>query len=310
VLTNIYPPQGSGLFYYVSEPNLAAQSLPYLWGPTDNVSYFFACGDTLRPGTLYWSKGNNPDSAPQTNQQDVTSPSEPLINGCITNGIGMVFSSERAWLIFPNFFNSLATVSGELGSTWTLQESISNRGLFMPRCLAVDGGKDVYFRAKDGIYISPGGQGSLSITDEDLFPLFPHEGFTPVAITRGGFTINPPDDTQVFAQKLNCANGYLYYDYLTNVAGVETAQTLVYDTRTKGWVLDIYQYPVILHILEEGPSINGTLTSSSDGSIRPLTRTGAETGCAVLLAGAFNNGDTRSQKHWGDLYIEVDSTTS
>lgn len=308
VVTNIYPQVGNGLFYFITQPNLAAQPLPYLWGPTDNVSFFFGCGDNLRPGTLYWSKGNNPDSAPQTNQQDVTSPSEPLQNGCITNGIGMVFSTERAWLIFPNFFNALSTVSGTLGSTWTLQESISDRGLYLPRCLCVDGGKDVYFRTKDGISLSPGGQGAVSITDGDLFNLFPHEGFTPTPVVRGPYIVYPPDDTQPQAQKMNAANGYVYYDYLALVNGVSVPQTLVYDTRTNGWVLDVYQYACILHILEEGPGINGTLTTSSDGSVRPLTRFGAETGCAILLTGAFNAGDTRNQKHWGDLYVEVDSS--
>jgi hypothetical protein len=308
VATSIYPVQGNGLFYQIAQPFLAAQPLPYLWGPTDNVSYFFGCGDPLRPGTLYWCKGNNPDSAPETNQQDVTSPSEPLQNGRIVNGIGMVFSTERAWLIFPNFFNALATVDGTLGSTWSLQEAISDRGLYLPNCICVNGGKDVYFRTKDGISVSYGGQGAESITEQDLFNLFPHEGFTPVPIARGPFIVYPPDDTQPYAQKLNAAQGYIYYDYLANVNGVETPQTLVYDTRTKGWVVDVYQYPTILHVLEEGPNVNNTLTSNTDGSVRPFTRTGSETGCVIFLTGAFNAGDTRNQKHWGDLYVEIDSS--
>lgn len=304
----VYPPQGNGLFFFITQPLLAAQPLAYLWGPTDNVSFFFGCGDSLRPGTLYWSKGNNPDSAPDTNQQDVTSPSEPLQNGCIVNGIGMVFSTERAWLIYPNFFNALATVSGTEGSTWTLQESITDRGLYLPRCICVDGGKTVFFRGKDGIYISPGGQGSRSITDGDLYNLFPHEGFTPTAVTRGGFTVYPTDDTKPLAQKLNAASGFVYYDYLANVNGIETPQTLVYDISRGAWILDIYEFPCILHILEEGPNVNGTLTGNTDGSIRALTAVGQETGCAILLTGAFNAGDTRNQKHWGDLYIEIDSS--
>jgi hypothetical protein len=309
VVTPVYPPQSNGAFYFITQPFLAAQPMPYLWGPTDNVAFFFGCGDPLRPGTLYWSKGNNPDAAPETNQQDVTSPSEPLQNGCIVNGIGMVFSTERAWLIFPNFFNAFATVSGTQGSTWSLQESISDRGLYIPRCLAVDGGKDVYFRTKDGISLSRGGQGAFSITDEDLFNLFPHEGFTPTPITRGPYVVYPPDDTKPQLQKMNVANGYMYYDYYATVNGVSTPQTLVFDIAAKGWVLDLYQFAAILHILEEGPNINTTLTGNSDGTIRPLTRTGTETGCAILLTGAFNAGDTRAEKHWGDLFIEVDSGT-
>jgi hypothetical protein len=63
-----------------------------------SVAYMFACGGSLRPGTLYFTKGNNPDSAPDTNQIEVTSPSEPLQNGCIVNGFAQVFSTDRAWI--------------------------------------------------------------------------------------------------------------------------------------------------------------------------------------------------------------------
>ena len=292
---------GSGLTYEIAEPILAAQPLPYLWGPTDNVSFFFGVGDPLRPGTLYWSKGNNPDSAPDTNQQDVTSPSEPLQNGCIVNGIGLVMSTERGFLIYPNFFNALATVQGTVGATWTLQESISTRGLYIPKAICVDGGGNVFFRAKDGIMHSPGGQGARSITDDDIYNLFPHEGFKPQPVTRGAYTIYPPDDTKPKFQHMECANGYVYYDYL-DVNGFY--RTLVYDIQAKGWVVDAYQFPARIHVLEEGPNVNGTLTGCSDGSVRPLVDSGVEQGCAILLTRCENAGDTRVAKHWGDLYIE------
>jgi hypothetical protein len=292
---------GTGLSYNIAEPILAAQPLPYMWGPTDNVNFAFAVGDPLRPGTLYWSKGNNLDSAPDTNQQDVTSPSEPLQNGCIVGGLGWVASAERAWLIYPNFFNAQATVEGTVGSTWTLQESSLKRGLYMPRCLAVDGGDNVYFRAKDGIYVSPGGSGGQSITDGDLYNLFPHEGVVPTPVVRGGFAIYPPDDTLPQQQKLNFATGYIYYDYVgTN--GLH--QTLVYDTIAKGWVMDVYQYPASVHVLEEGPNVNGVLLGCQDGGVRPLTDSGAENATSVILMPSYNAGDARAQKHWADLYIE------
>lgn len=291
---------GANQTYEIDEPILAAQPLPYIWGPTDNVNFAFGVGDPLRPGTLYWCKGNNLDSAPDTNQQDLTSPSEPLQNGCIVNGMGLVFSTERAFLILPNFFNALATVQGTVGSTWTIQESISTRGLYIPRALAVDGGGNVFFRAKDGIMMSPGGQGARSITDGDIYNLFPHEGMVPqpVKIGNTGLVVFPPDDSQ--PQQMHCADGYLYYDYLYN--GVQ--QTLVFDIAAMGWVVDVYQYPVVTHVLEEGPNVNGTLTGCADGSVRPLTNTGAEIATSVLIMPCDVAGDVRAQKHWSDVYIE------
>ena len=293
---------GTNLPYEIAEPILAAQPLPYIWGPTDNVAFAFGCGDPLRPGTLYWSKGNNLDAAPDTNQQDLTSPSEPLQNGCIVNGLGLVFSTERAFLAYPNFFNALATVQGTVGQTWTIQESIADRGLYIPRALAVEGGGNVFFRTKDGISVSRGGVGADSITDDDLFNLFPHEGMIPQPVTRGGYTVFPPDDTKPMAQKMNCADGYLYYDY-EDVEGFP--QTLVFDINAQGWVLDEYETPVVLHILEEGAGVNGTLTGCIDGTVRPLTNTGNEDQCSVLLMPSDTAGDVRATKHWADLYVEA-----
>ena len=293
---------GTGLTYEIAEPILAAQPLPYMWGPTDNVNFAFAVGDPLRPGVLYWSKGNNLDSAPDTNQQDVTSPSEPLQNGCLVNGIGLVFSTERAFLIYPNFFNALATVQGTIGSTWTIQESIADRGLYIPTALAVEGGGNVFFRTKDGVSVSPGGNGAKSITDDDLYNLFPHEGVVPQPITRGGYTVYPPDDTRPTAQRMNVANGYLYYDYEDSTG---TPRTLVYDIQAGGWLVDEYQYPAVLHILEEGAGINGVLLGCFDGKVRPLTDSGSETECSVLLMPSDTAGDVRATKHWADLYVEA-----
>jgi hypothetical protein len=291
---------GTNLPYEIAQPILAAQPMPAMWGPTDNIAFMFGCGDPLRPGTLYWTKGNNPDSAPDTNQQEVTSPSEPLINGCIIGGIGLVFSDERAWLIYPNFFNALATVTGTAGSTWSLVESIATRGLFVRKGLCTDGGGTAFFRAKDGIYISPGGTGCKSITDNDLYNLFPHEGFQPSPITLGGYTIYPPDDSLPDAQKLSSANGYVYYDYIGSDGNYHT---LVFDIAAMAWVVDVYSDPASAHALEDGPAVNGTLTGCVSGNIRPLVNGGQEPATSVLLTQCVNFGDARSNNRIGDVFL-------
>jgi hypothetical protein len=102
---------------------------------------------------------------------------------------------------------------------------------------------------------------------------------------------------------MECANGYLYYDYL-DVNGFY--RTLVYDIQGKGWVVDAYQYPARIHRLEEGGNVNGTLVGCSDGSVRPLVDSGVESACAIVLTRCEIAGDVRALKHFGDVYVEAE----
>ncbi len=294
-------PDGTNVTYEVPEPILAAQPLPYLWGPTQNAAYMFAVGDKLNPGTLYFTEGNNPDSAPQTNQIPVTSPAEPLMNGCITAGLGMVFSSERRWLIYPTFTTALATVSGVAGSPFNLVLGSSERGLYIPTCICTDGGNVTFFRAKDGIYSCPFGGGDKFLC-ADIYNLFPREGVTPGPVTVAGFTVYPPDDTKGSAQKLAYANGYLYYDYEDTTA---TPRTLVFDEIGGGWSVDVGGKPFTVHALEEGPDTNTVMVGCTDGTVRTLGSGGAETATSVVVPGVQNAGDARAFKRVGDVFIKA-----
>jgi hypothetical protein len=292
VIPNV--PDGLGLRWNIAEPKLAAQPLAYIWGPTDNINYAFGCGDPIRPGTLYWSKGSNLDSWPDTNQMDVTDPSEALVNGALSGGLGVLFSIKRAWIILPNFFNALATVTGTSGSTWTLQATYITRGLFMPRCVAVAGGGKIFFRVDDGIHFSEYGLASVSITDDDLYPLFPHESpgngaSAPQPVTRNGVTIYPPDDSKPHLQKFSVQNAYLYYDYAYNDprTGMTGYATLVFDAQAGGWIWDAYSTAATAHAANEGESIQGTLTGCVDGTIRMLEPNGTEVVTGTLLTAAI-----------------------
>ena len=277
-------PDGTNLSYNIAEPILANQPMPYLFGPTDNINYTFAVGDPFRPGTLYWSSASNLDAWPDTNQFDVTDPSEALVNGAMSGGRGVLFSIKRAWIIMPNFFNAFATVTGTEGATWTLQATSIDRGLFIPRCLAVEGGGTIFFRVDDGIHISQGGLASQSITDDDLYPLFVHEGSVPQAVTRNGITIYPPNDSLPEFQKFSIIHGYMYYDYLDNTS---TPRTLVWDIAARGWVWDINPPAITARTVNEGLSVQGTLVGCEDGSVRFLSSTGTETPTATVLTPAI-----------------------
>jgi len=291
-------PDGTNLSYEIPEPILANQPLPYQFGPTDNINFTFAVGDPLRPGTLYWCKGSNLDSAPDTNQLEVTDPGETLVNGAMSGGRGVLASIKRFWVIMPNFFDLTSTVTGTQGSTWTLQETSINRGLYMPRCLAVEGGGTIFFRVSDGIHASPGGAASVSITDQDLYPLFSHENAdsapsVPQPITRNGVTVYPPDDSQPQGQRFSVVNGFLYYDYLD---ATSTPRTLVYDIKNHGWVWDVYQFPATIHASSEGLSQQGTLVGCADGSVRQMASAGIETGTSIVMTPAIGG------KEWQHLY--------
>jgi hypothetical protein len=289
------PDAGTPVQYVISEPILAAQALPYLWGPSDNIPFTCGCGDPLRPGTMYWCQGNNLDAAPDTNSQDLTSPDEALVNGIYSGGKGIVFTILRAIAVVPNFYNAEATATGTQGSTWSVETTGITRGLFMPRCLAVDGGGTIFFRVNDGIHASPGGGSSESITDSSLYPIFPHENSTPKPITRNGTTIYPPDDTQPQYQKFFIIDAYLYYVYrdVTN-----TQRQMVFDLAAKGWIWDTPTPAITAFASNESISVQGVLAGCVDGSIRQFSNTtsATETATATVTSGAMGGqgwGHTR-----------------
>jgi hypothetical protein len=277
-------PDGTALVWNIAEPKLAAQPLPYLFGPTDNIVVMHGVGDPLRPGVDYWTKGNNFDSAPDTNQEDVTSPSEPLINGAVSGGVGILASNLRVRIIAPNQFDALETVTGAEGTTWTYRLTSISRGLYIPRCIAVSGGGLIFFRVEDGWHVSPGGAVSRSITDESLYSLFPHEGSTPVAVTRGGVTIYPPDDTNPQAQQASVVGQFMYWDY-ADADG--NPHTLVFDIESMGWIWDAITPAITCHASDSGESVQGVLAGCADGTVRLLQPTGAETPEGIVLTGAI-----------------------
>ncbi len=301
-----FPPAGTGLSFEIAEPTLAAQPLAYLFGPTDNINYIFAVGDPLRPGTLYWCKGSNLDSAPDTNQMEVTDPSEPLVNGAMSFGYGVLFSIKRAWIIEPNFYNATATAQGVQGTTWSLQATQINRGLFIPRCLVATKSGNVFFRVDDGIHVSAGGVSSKSITDEALYPLFSHEGCVPQSVVRNGVTIYPPDDSQPQKQQFRYQNGYLYYSYVDTLSN---PHTLVFDEAAMGWIFDTKTPEPTCYAPNEGLSVQGILAGCTDGTLRQLSSAGTETATGKVLSPAIGTEGWGHVRSWTIEYSSNSSIT-
>jgi hypothetical protein len=226
--------------YEIPNPVLLGRPLAFFWGPYgegQTALFGFACGDPLNAGTLYITKGNAFDSTSDAYQIDITSPSEPLVNGCMFGVQSFVFSTKHDFMLLPSFdgvnlFEALQVAEGDTA------------GLYAPWGLAV--GARIYKIVKDGIVASAGGEPE-SITNADLYPLFPHDGNPGVAVN--GY--QPPDMTQVSRLRLCAYDGMLYFDYVA-LNGANC--TLVYDEKTGAWSEDIYTPPAIMHYGEDGPA--------------------------------------------------------
>lgn len=294
---NIGDSSGNGVPYNIAQPILAQQPMPSMWGP-DAFGFVHACGDTNQPGAYKWTKAYNPDSAPDTNTLLLTSPSEPLMGGALINGVSLVFSNLRAWLMYPNFADAQATTTGIIGNQWNPILATGTRGLYIRNCLCSIGGKLVGFRASDGIYMTSGA-GDRSIT-ENIFNLFPHENFAPQPVTIGPYTVYPPDDTR--PQKLAYQNGYLYYDY-QDVNG--NYRTLVYDEAAQGWSVDVGQSAFSCHASDSAAGVAETAVGCADNTVRVLESGGTETATSIVATAADNSGDARALKRISDVFIRA-----
>lgn len=275
----------------LNEPTLAAQSNQAVWGPDSN-GVFFAVQDPLRPGFVNRTNPNDPDSCSDASDDDLCPPSEPLQNGVLLNQTAIVFSSVRAWAGRP-----------KQGGGYRWGEIPTGAGLAAEFGICTDG-KAVYFVAKDGIRKTDGGP-SASMTDADLYNIFPHEGvFATPVITPAG-TIFPPDYTQNKAMRLAVVNGYLFFDYIAN--GI--FRTLVCDLRTEAWSLDIGANPLTIHAgsTNEGDQ-QDLFVGDFTGAIfqeesNPTPNTGEDVVCALVTREMMR--DLRASTMFGDMAVDL-----
>jgi hypothetical protein len=291
-----------GSYFIVSEPIVARQPVPYAWGPNEQGDVF-AVGDTLRPGTVYFAKSYQPDSAPDSYNLDLTPPSEPLLGGTCLRGVSLVASTQRWWALYPAFTTA---------QRYNAIEQSIGRGLVSPYGHCSDGQR-IYFWAKDGIVATEGGS-FQSLTDADLYPLFPHEGVTGANITRNGVTFYAPDYKRAATFRLAVAQGFLYADYQDSTG---TPRTLVCDLRTGGWQPDIYGDPIRVHYaVEQQEGTLGTgapalypmvVLADTAGKVYKQQDLANDDGMAIACLVAtfeWDGGDPRSQPQWGDLYLD------
>jgi hypothetical protein len=311
---------GAGLQFVVPNAQIWHQQLPFIWGPFGAGAtgvFNFGCGDPNRKGAIYWTNGNDPESVADTNVLDITSGSEAMQNGFMWDGRSYAFSTDRLFAIYPSF--------GE-ASQFVAVEVPNSKGLFARWALAV-GPDGVYFRARDGVYKFNGGS-TFSISDPDLYPVFPHESPTGTFTADGqnpatggaSGAFSPMDDTAEPNQRLAIADGLVFFDYKDQSAAL---RTLVFDTHPErqGWVSrDTYNLAgtpgVTMHYNEPGgydpndgtPQHNLVLGAANGNFYRPGGF--SDDGVAIagrVRTGARDAGDVRPRKLWADNLLDYDT---
>jgi hypothetical protein len=286
----------------VLEPNVANQPLPYLWGPNEQ-GYFFGCGDPYRPGVVSWSKAYAPDAVPTGYNLDLCPPSEPLLGGDVIRGISLVVSSKRWWALY---FQPGGT------PLYTAVEVPVGKRLAGPFGKCCDG-LSIYFWAVDGICATDGGA-AMSLTDDDLYNLFPHGGLSGKNVTRGDVTFYAPDYSRAAQFRMAVRDGILYADYRDSNG---TPRTLICELAKKAWSQDAYAAPVTVHYAIEQPT--GTLELAP--SLYPAVVMGDNNGrawkmqdysrdnnaniAATITPFEWNGGDIRTNELYGDIFADV-----
>ncbi len=278
----------TGVTWQVVEPVLLGTPLAHLWGPTDNV--LFAVGDTNRPGYLYWTRGNNADSAPSFYNQEVTQPTDPLMSGFVFGARSFVFSTEQIYSIWPDNVGL---------KFWRIFPTRAARGLWARWAFTV--GPKVWYLGKDGIYEFDG-ISSVSITDQDLYSLFPHESQPGVAVN--GF--NAVDMSDEAFLRLTYHNNYLYFLYKDS-AGAN--RSLVYDISRKAWLPDKYKDTLVVGYSEVGDGKNDLVMGSENGKLvlfddAPDDNTFA-IDCTVETKSETED-DPQMEKKYGDVAVQFD----
>lgn len=303
---------GVATSFVITEPILARQRLPYVFGP-DAAGTMFGCGDPLRPGTVSYSKSYNPDSVPDAYNREIVQPSEPLLGGVIIDGLALVASSARWWALYPQFAQT--SVAG--AERYQVVERAFGRGLAAPYALCTDG-KRLWFVAKDGIYVADSNS-AQSLTNDDLRNLFPHEGVNGVDIEYAGLTIYAPDYSRAQSFRLSYCKSYLYFDYEDSTG---TRRTLVLDLGRERpcWSVDSYANEISVHYWLEGPESNFESDPLYPDALYPILLMGDtennvfvqrdlsnDAGVPIDCAFAtfeYNGGDKRADQWWGDGMLD------
>lgn len=285
----------------IGSPVLLGQPLPVMFGPLEGTTaiYAFGIGDPLNPGTLYWTNGNDLDSADTVNTLEVTSPSEPLVSGCVWQTLIFVASAKRVFLVTPSFSQNS---TGAQTIIFTSTELTSISGSFSPWGMA-KGQQGVYMIGRDGLYQLNYNSGSYFA--QQIYPLFPHDG-KPAVATNG---FNPVTMTTPQYLRLAYCDAALMFDYEDSASSMLTFEI---DTNGNFWPHQ-YADSVLTHYWEEVPEgvEPRMLMGTSDGFLMSSGSYATDNGSALfgtIRTPSYDFGDPRTLKLFMDTMTDVNAT--
>jgi len=303
---NVTPPSGV-LPFSIPEATLESQPLYGAWLDEAN-NRVCAVGDPLNPGLMYFSNSDNPDGVSDSGYIEITSPSEPLLNGFYAEGSNYVFTNSSLYRVesTPGATNPYASyrLSGVEGLAGPWAFDAQRRLLF--------------YWGPDGIYGYAFGPAADNLTAVDLYPLFPHAGqrmgsqtIPGVPVSIAGQTVYPPNYALPSLLRIGYAESFVYATYENSNGGIET---LVYSLAAKGWRKDTYSPGQALFWLEKGIPNPALLCGGSDGNLYAISSSATvDPGGAVswtVLPRVMDAGDSRAVKQWGDLMLDYSSASA
>jgi hypothetical protein len=290
--------------YSLPDPIIIGQPLPVMWGPFGTGQFgtvMFGVGSAVEPNVLFWSNPNDPDSASDTNRNELTDPSDPLMNGFVYNGRAGVFSTKKLFLLteaydyvsnFQYFTSDEVPNSKGLWSRWAM-------------CATPYG---IAFLASDGLYITDGSSAPTQIS-ANLYPLFPHDGIGGVAVAG----IAPVNMTLTANLRLSFIDGRLEFWYINTNGNHHTWICNGLATGTPFWEShDDYTPAMNVSFPAEGMGSHARYLCGTDGRLYQSTANPSDSNSAgtnAVINGqirtrADDMGDSRVLKKFGDMLLD------
>lgn len=286
----------------IPRPVLAGQPLPILFGGDWDQNRLIATGDPADPSAYYMTRRGNFDATYELLRFEI--PGAILQNGCVYNGSPYLWSTEHQYRIDD------AGVDGFGNPQFRAVVVPGARGLIAKwACCAAD---RMFWLDREGICAGDGGAPDI-LTDDDLYPLFPHSGTSTQGSAVNG--ILAPNLALAQEPNLRLSQGADRLRFLYVDSG-GTRRELEYRMRPgdapNGWFPHVYTPGIACAYYEEGPGKHTWLMGGADtttAKLYQLTDAQSDGGSAIVWSATpqyENVGDPRKRKRWGDYTTEID----